>query len=70
MLKDTIKVGDIVTRLLGEILPMELRVTEINETEIVCGAWKFSRLTGGEIDEDLGWDGIYRTGSRLKDYVN
>ncbi len=35
---------------------MPLTVTNITTTEIQCGAWVFSRKTGGEIDSDLGWD--------------
>ena len=68
MSKSKLKVGDIVTRLLGGVLPMQVRVTEINEKEIVCGAWKFHPATGGEIDEDLDWDGVFRTGSQIEDY--
>lgn len=53
-----IKPGDVVTRRLGFHGPtMELRVSAVSHTEIICGPWKFSRETGGEIDEDLGWDG-------------
>ena len=44
---------------------MPLKVTDITETRIICGPWEFSRETGGEIDEELGWDGI-NTGSLLK----
>ena len=44
---------------------MQLEVTELTEKEIICGSWKFSKITGGEIDEDLGWDGI-NTGSILE----
>lgn len=28
--------------------------------------WKFNRETLGEVDEDLGWDGITKTGSTLR----
>jgi hypothetical protein len=66
--KQKLKVGDVVTRLLAGIIPMQLKVTEITENEIVCGAWKFHPATGGEIDEDLDWDGVVRTGSRIEDY--
>ena len=61
----SIKKGDTVERILGGSIPMELKVTDVTKTEIVCGGWKFCRLTGGEIDEDIGWDGI-NTGSFLK----
>ena len=60
-----VKVGDIVTRLVANSLRMQLEVTELTEKEIICGSWKFSKITGGEIDEDLGWDGI-NTGSILE----
>lgn len=59
-----IKKGDTVTRMLGGEIPMNLIVSNITDTEIICGDWKFSRLTGGEIDYELGWDGI-NTGSYL-----
>lgn len=59
-----LKAGDIVTRMLGGSIPMELKVSEITETEIICGAWKFDKETGAEIDEDLGWD-KYSSGSFL-----
>jgi len=53
------KVGDEVTRMLSGYIPMQLKVTEITETEILCGprdvGWRFDRKTGAEIDEDLGW---------------
>lgn len=63
-LKD-LAIGDEVTRLLGGIVTMKLRVTEITEETIVCGDWTFHRETGAEIDEDLGWDGVTVTGSYL-----
>jgi hypothetical protein len=54
-----IKVGDTLTRILGGVIPVELKVTEVTETEILCGArgigWMFDRKTGAEIDEVLGW---------------
>ena len=49
------KVGDTVTRWLAGTIPMELRVTDITDDRIVCGAWEFDLRTGAEIDEDLGW---------------
>ncbi len=64
----TVKVGDTVDRYLGcdfRMKPMKLIVSEVNEKEIVCGDWKFSKITGGEIDEYLGWDG-YSTGSVIR----
>jgi hypothetical protein len=61
------KVGDTVHRMLGCELDMPLRVTDITEEHVVCGPWKFRRDTGGEVDEDLDWDGIRRTGSYLQE---
>lgn len=59
---ETIKVGDVVTRMLGGVVPMKLIVGEIDEKEDMIyigkkdqGGWKFDRITGVEIDEDLGW---------------
>jgi hypothetical protein len=60
-----VKVGDIVTRLLAGAVQMKLRVSKVDEDLIYCGDWKFYRTTGGEVDEDLGWDGITYTGSYL-----
>ncbi|MDE2095733.1 MAG: hypothetical protein KGL39_00620 [Patescibacteria group bacterium] len=42
---------------------IQMKVTAITGTEIICGAWKFDRYTGGEIDEELDWDGRTKTGS-------
>ena len=56
--------GDRVTRLMGGVVPMPLIVTEVTATLIVCGAWSFDRVTGNEIDEELGWD-ARESGSRL-----
>ena len=48
-----IKVGDEVTRLLAGVIPLKLKVTEISEDGkvIICGAWKFDRTYGIEIDD-------------------
>lgn len=62
----SIKVGDTVTRILAGEIRMPLKVTAITETRIICGPWEFDKNTGGEIDEDLGWDGIIHTGSVLE----
>jgi hypothetical protein len=51
----TIKSGDVVTRLLGGEVPMNIRVTDVTDDRIICGAWEFDRGTGMEIDEQLGW---------------
>lgn len=61
----SVKVGDNVIRIIAGSIEMPLKVTDITETKIICGAWEFSRETGGEIDEYLEWDGI-NTGSVLK----
>lgn len=62
------KVGDTVTRMLAGSLPMELKITELTDTLIVCGPWTFDRKTGAEIDEDLDWGPPpKRTGSYLKE---
>ena len=63
-----VKPGDIVTRWLAAKCPMKVKVTEVTDTLIHCGPWKFDRLRGYEIDEELGWgekdpDGIIQTGS-------
>lgn len=54
-----VKPGDQVLRMLAGSIPMPLKVTEVTETEILCGkrdiGWMFDRKTGAEIDEDLGW---------------
>jgi len=62
---DGIKPGDIVTRMLAGVVPMQLEVSEVTDTQIICGDWKFSRLSGVEIDEELGWDSDH-SGSYLK----
>ncbi len=48
-----VKVGDTVTRMLAGVVPMELKVSEVTEDRIVCGAWEFDRITGHEIDEEI-----------------
>lgn len=61
-----LKVGDKVTRLLGGSVKMDLKVTEVTEKTIVCGAWTFDTKTGAEIDDDLQWGPQYGgTGSFL-----
>jgi hypothetical protein len=50
-----VKVGDTARRMLAGVVPMQLKVTEVTDTEIVCGDWRFDRATGAEIDEGLGW---------------
>jgi hypothetical protein len=65
-----VKVGDAVRRMLAGSLPMDLKVTAVDDDFIHCGPWKFDRTTGAEVDEDLGWglpdkDGAVHTGSFL-----
>jgi len=62
----SIKVGDTVIRMLAGVVPCQLMVTEVTDKTIVCGAWTFHRETGGEIDHDLGFDGVTLTGSILQ----
>jgi hypothetical protein len=61
---DDVEVGDIVVRRLAGSLPMAMKVTGLDETPIYCGRWKFLKSTGGEVDDERGWDGI-NTGSFL-----
>lgn len=68
-----VKVGDRMIRLLGGVVPVEVIVGIVNETTFKVGSadgvisvedgWTFSKKTGAEIDEDLGWDGETHTGS-------
>ena len=62
------QVGDTVTRYLnGDQKFMDLVITRITETEIVCGEWKFDRKTGAEIDDLLDWGPPPKwTGSYIK----
>ncbi len=62
--------GDLIMRMLSGKVPMELKVSEITEDKIICGPYEFSRETGGEIDKDLGWDGVVTkpTGSFITFY--
>jgi len=56
---ENIKPGDTVCRMLGGTVPMDLLVSEVTDTEILCGppdgGWMFCRKTGAEIDPELGW---------------
>ena len=49
-----VKAGDTVIRNLAGI-EMPMQVTEVTGDRIKCGGWEFCRLTGAEIDDDLGW---------------
>lgn len=48
-------VGMVVTRWVAGQIPMHFRITKVTANVIFCGAWKFDRKTGAEIDEDLDW---------------
>lgn len=61
---EAIKVGDVVTRLLGGIVSVDLKVSAIDDL-IHCGPWTFHKQTGAEVDLELGWDGVTKTGSVL-----
>ena len=61
------KVGDQVTRMLAGSIPMELKITAIDDKFIHCGPWKFDKSTGAEVDEELGW-GDKETGSFIKEH--
>lgn len=57
-----ISVGDVIIReIAGHYMP--LIVTAITPERIIAGHYEFDRTTGGEIDEELGWDGKKLTGS-------
>lgn len=63
-----VKVGDRVTRLVGDQeIPHDLRVTKVTDSRIVCGPYEFDITTGGEIDEGLG-STADSTGSRIVDF--
>ena len=77
-----LKTGDKVTRMLAGTIPMQMIVKEVTPELLVCdvdvepspvtdgGYWTFDRLTGAEVDEELGWGpatGV--TGSVLKESV-
>ena len=64
---ENIKVGMRVKRMLAGTIPMDLLVSEVTDTRIICGAYEFDRKTGAEIDEELGWGPEFgHTGSYLK----
>jgi len=62
MFKDA-KIDDMITRNLCGI-EMQLKVTWVDDKYIYCGPWKFDKVTGAEVDEELGW-GNKGTGSFL-----
>lgn len=61
------KVGDYVERDMCGV-KMELKVTEVTDSRIICGPWEFDKLSGQEIDDELGWGpGTGRSGSFIKE---
>jgi len=59
----SLREGDLVARRLADGRSfMTLKVTTVTPNHIICGDWMFLKRTGGEIDDELGWDG-YVTGS-------
>lgn len=62
---DALKPGDPVTRWLSGVIPVNLTVTNRTDSLIQCDYWDFHPDTGCEVDEDLGWDGVTKTGSYL-----
>ena len=52
---ENLQVGDVVVRMLAGTLPMKLQVSDITDQLIICSAWQFDKVTGAEIDEELGW---------------
>lgn len=63
-----VKTGDTVIRLLAGVVEQRLKVTDVQGDLVFCGPWTFDRITGVEIDADLGWGpttGV--TGSYIKE---
>lgn len=50
-----VRTGDVVRRMLAGTIPMDLRVSSVDERLIHCGTWTFDRETGVEEDPELGW---------------
>jgi len=47
--------GALAIRWLGGCCMMQVKVTEVTPETILCGPFRFSRLTGAELDPALGW---------------
>lgn len=62
---ESLQVGDTVTRWLAGTVPVKLKITAIGDL-IECGPWTFHKATGCEVDIDIGFDGITKTGSFIK----
>jgi hypothetical protein len=68
---NTLNVGDMVTRMFAGEAGMQLKITAITATRVICGPWEFDRATGAEIDEELGWGPPpLGTGSYLQEIVD
>ena len=59
-----VKTGDVVIRNMCGV-EMKLKVSEVTDDLIICGDWHFNRVTGGEVDEEIGSDGYDRVCSIL-----
>jgi hypothetical protein len=61
-----LKAGDMVIRMLAGTIPVPVKVEKVEHGVIYMhGGWTFLVSTGAEVDGELGWDGITRTGSYL-----
>jgi hypothetical protein len=60
----SLQVGDTVIRMLAGVAPVKMIISDITDELIVCGPWTFDKITGAEIDIELGWGNII-TGSFL-----
>jgi hypothetical protein len=49
----SIKVGDVIVRMIAFCLPDQLIVNEVTANRIKAGLWEFDRNTGIEIDEEI-----------------
>ena len=52
---ERVRPGDVVTRMLAGAIPIQLKASSIDDDLIHCGPWTFDRVTGIEVDEELGW---------------
>ena len=53
----SLRPGDKVVRMLAGTIAVKMRVSEVDETFIHCGPWKFNRDFGFEVDEEIGEEG-------------
>lgn len=62
-----LKAGDTIDRIMGPGLVVPLIISKIDEKLIHCGPWKFDKLSGAEVDEELGWGPEFgQTGSWIQ----